>query len=103
MACMRPGTSSRRAAMKKNPLISMAATSMNITELVIDRSSRPSPGTGIGGKSTTLWTRNCSIGSIAAIGLLLSPQTSRSSRVVLVIVGDHRGHAGLGFRPRAQP
>ncbi len=64
---MRPGTSCRRAEIRKNRLMIAAPAIMVTTELVIERSSAKPP-MFTGGRSTTLWTRNWCIGSMAAIG-----------------------------------
>src|SRR5471030_533962 len=67
-----------------------AAAIIATTELVIDISRAPSPGTRTRGRSTTLWIRNWCIGSMAAIG-------SNVLSIVVVIQGRR-----LGRGPRFQ-
>ncbi|MNN62118.1 hypothetical protein D3C81_1773960 [compost metagenome] len=69
--CRRPGTSLGLAVTAvKNRVISTAATIMANVELVIDRSTKPRPGTLTAGRSTTLLIWNWCIGSAMPPGLL---------------------------------
>ncbi len=67
MDCSRPGTICLLADRVKKAQTTKAAVSIAATELVIDKSSLPRPGTSTGGKGKTLWIRNWLIGSMAGI------------------------------------
>src|SRR5271169_1904822 len=68
---------------------------MNNTELVIDRSSRTTPGITTSGKGTILWIMNWFIGSMAAIA-------SSSVLVLIHVNGVSQRLRRRRFRAHAQ-
>src|SRR4051794_30260294 len=84
--CIRPGTTAPLAARARNRQITAAQIIMATTELVIDRSIRPTPGRFTGGRATTFSMANWCSGSIAAIGPLSSLPWGLQPRLILVIV-----------------